>query len=88
MDESCTTGAAPAIELRRTVVRRPEQLFGNFGLAARAFWPEKTAERLAAAAKCSVRAAEFYLAGQRAWSDSAMAAVVAKLFERIPGERA
>ena len=81
--ESCTSARRPAIEMRRTLVRANEQVFvgGNFGIAAKAFWPEKTAAELAMRAGCTVRAAEFYLAGQREWSKPAIAAVVAKLFE-------
>lgn len=71
------------IEIQRTVVDDDEQLFGSvLSDVARTLWPRKTAENIAAAANCSVRAAEFYLAGERDWSGNALAAIVAEILKR------
>lgn len=49
---------------------------------ARTLWPENTAPEIAAAAGCSTRAAEFYLAGGREWSGDAIAAIVSEILRR------
>ena len=60
-----------------------EQLFGSvLSQVARMLWPQKTAANIAAVANCSVRAAEFYLAGQREWSGDAVAAIVIEILKR------
>ena len=60
-----------------------EHLFGStLSQVARTLWPEKTAANIATAANCSVRAAEFYLAGDRDWSGDAIAAVVSEILRR------
>jgi hypothetical protein len=72
-----------ATEFQRTVVDDNEQLFGSvLSDVARTLWPKKTAENIAAAANCSVRAAEFYLAGERDWSGNALAAIVSEILKR------
>lgn len=67
----------------RTIERFSEQSFGPIlAKVARLLWPAKTAAHIAAAAKCSERAAEFYLAGQRKWSGDAIAAIIAEILKR------
>lgn len=78
-----TAAFARSIGSARTVVRLPEQSFGSIlGDVARLLWPAKTAANIAAAAGCSERAAEFYLAGAREWSGAAVAAIVAEVMRR------
>ncbi len=70
-------------EIARTDDRQTEQLFGStMADIARTLWPENTAPSIAAAAGCSVRAAEFYLAGDRDWSGDALAAIVSEILRR------
>lgn len=45
-------------------------------------WPSKTAENLAAETGCTVRAAEFYLDGQRGWSADALASLITEILKR------
>lgn len=72
-----------AIESERPIVETDEQLFGStLSQVARTLWPQKTAANIAAAANCSVRAAEFYLAGDRDWSGDAIAAIVSEILKR------
>lgn len=67
----------------RTSVQIPEQLFGSvIADVARMLWPENTAAHIAAAIKCSTRAAEYYLAGERDWSGDAIAAIVSEILRR------
>lgn len=49
---------------------------------SRMLWPKKTAANLAAVAGCSVRAAQFYLDGQRDYSGDALAAIVSEVLKR------
>ena len=70
-------------ETVRTPDRQDEQLFGAcLADVARTLWPSKTAAHIAAAAGCSERAAEFYLAGEREWSGDALAAIVSEILKR------
>jgi hypothetical protein len=72
-----------ATESERSIVDADEQLFGStLSQVARTLWPQKTAANIAAAANCSVRAAEFYLAGDREWSGDAIAAIVSEILSR------
>ena len=74
---------AEAIQSGRRFVGRDEQMFACvLSDVARTLWPAKTAANIAAAANCSVRAAEFYLAGKRDWSGDALAAIVAEILKR------
>jgi hypothetical protein len=71
----------------RTIVRegdaQDEQTFASvLADVARLLWSTKTAANIAAAAKCSERAAQFYLSGQRDWSADAMAAVILEVLKR------
>lgn len=71
------------IESDRTDVRSDEQLFGDvLSEIASTLWPESTAANIAAEAGCSVRAAEYYLGGQRDWSGDAIAAIVGEILKR------
>lgn len=83
MGESSNTGRASATESGRSIVEPDEQTFGCvLSSIARTLWPQKTAANIAACANCSVRAAEFYLAGQRDWSGDAIAAIVGEIMRR------
>lgn len=64
----------------RTAIRRTERLFGGckFGRVVRSLWPHKSAEELAARARCTVRAAEYMLAGREPTA-RAIAAVIAEM---------
>jgi hypothetical protein len=77
---------ASAIESNRSIVEPSEQSFGEvqsvLSSISRTLWPAKTAAHLAAAANCSVRAAEFYLAGEREYSGDAIAAIIAEIMRR------
>lgn len=67
----------------RPVVRQDEQLFGDvLSEIATTLWPDNTAANIAASADCSVRAAEYYLGGQRDWSGDAIAAIVSEILKR------
>jgi hypothetical protein len=70
-------------ESHRTLVRADEQMFGDVlsDIASR-LWPDNTAANVAAQAGCSVRAVEYYLAGQRDWSSDALAAIVSEILTR------
>lgn len=49
---------------------------------ARTLWPTNTAAELASHGRCSVRAAERYLAGDRDWSGDAVTAIVSEVLRR------
>jgi hypothetical protein len=70
----------------RTDVQRDEideQMFDVLAqIARKVLWPDNTAPNLAAAAKCSVRAAEYYLSGGRDWSSDAIAVIVGEIMKR------
>jgi hypothetical protein len=75
--------ANEARESGRTSDRQDEQVFGAcLSQVARTLWPSKTAAHIAAAAGCTERAAEFYLAGDREWSGDALAAIVSEILKR------
>ena len=67
----------------RPNVRADEQMFGDvLSEIASTLWPKNTAENIAAQAGCSVRAAEYYLDGQRNWSGDAISAIVSEILKR------
>ena len=68
--------AQTAIRSQHTLVRPPERLFGR---VAKAVWPHKTAAHLAAATGASVRAAEYWIGGQREPSARAIQAIFNEL---------
>lgn len=81
------TRARKSASIERTIVRdgeaEAELLFEPvLSEVARLLWPEKTAANIASEAGCSVRAAEFYLAGQRDWSGDALASIVIEILKR------
>lgn len=83
MHGTISKSANEARKTIRTDVRADEQLFGAvLSDVARTLWPAKTAAHVAAAAGCSERAAEFYLAGDRDWSGDALAAIVSEILRR------
>ena len=49
---------------------------------ARLLWPNKTAEHIAALAKCSKRAGTTYLSGHREWSAAALSAIIMEILNR------
>lgn len=54
-----------AIAIVRKKIRSPDSRVGrNFGIAAKAFWPKKTAVELAVRARINPRTAENYIAGR------------------------
>jgi hypothetical protein len=70
-------------KIDRSELRNTEENFGSvIGDVARMLWPKRTAAEIAVAAGCSVRNAEFYLAGEQKWSGDAIAAIVAEILSR------
>jgi hypothetical protein len=53
----------------------------NFGNACRGLWPVKTAEHLATHAHISVRAANYYIAGERPPCAAAIRAAILQMLE-------
>ena len=83
MGELSSALRAEAIKSGRRFVGGDEQTFDCvLSDVARTLWPTKTAANIAASANCSVRAAEFYLAGDRDWSGDALAAIVVEILKR------
>lgn len=75
--------APRAIETVRPLGRSTDQMVGDvLSDIARTLWPTKTAENVATCARCTVRAAERYLGGDRDWSPDALAAIVAEILRR------
>ena len=75
--------AAHSTETSRPIDREADQLAGSvLSEIASTLWPTNTAANIAALCGCSVRAAERYLGGQRAWSGDAVAAIVAEILRR------
>ena len=75
--------SAEQIEIQRTIVQGDARLCSsNFGKHCKVIWPTKTAEHLALAVGCSVRAAAYELSGERPPSDKSMLVVINKIFER------
>ncbi|TAL43805.1 MAG: hypothetical protein EPN91_05470 [Salinibacterium sp.] len=63
--------------------RDDDQMVGSvLSEVATTLWPSNTAAHIAALCKCSVRAAERYLGGQREWSGDAIAVIVAEILRR------
>lgn len=78
-----TVPVSEPIKIARTDVREAEQMFGPvMADVARMLWPKDTAAHIAAASRCSTRAAEYYLAGDREWSGDAIAAIVSEILKR------
>lgn len=70
-------------EIQRTVVQGDARLCSStFGKHCKVEWPTKTAEQLALAVGCSVRAAAYELSGERAPSDKSMLVIINKIFAR------
>jgi hypothetical protein len=83
MGLSSVSSVSGTAKIERTVVHSDEQLFGSvLADIAITLWPKKTAANIAAAAGCSERAAEFYLAGDRDWSGDALSAIVTEILKR------
>lgn len=67
-----------AREIERTLVQGTARLCTSpFGLACKAVWPHKTAEKLAAASGQGVRACAYEISGEREPSGRSAAALMA-----------
>jgi len=70
-------------EIQRTLVQGDARLCSsNFGRHCKVEWPTKTAEHLALAVGCSVRAAAYEISGERPPSDKSMLVLINKIFAR------
>jgi len=70
-------------KIERTIVQGTARMCrSQFGVAAKALWPHKTAETLAALVGCSVRAAAYEISGEREPSALSVAAVVVEITKR------
>lgn len=77
------TKIAEAKEIERTLVQGTARLCSSrFGAHCKLEWPTKTAEQLAAAVGCSVRAAAYEISGERPPSDKSMLALINRIFAR------
>ena len=69
-----------ARKIERTIVQGTARLCSSpFGRVCKALWPFKTAHELAARVGCSVRAADYELAGDREPSARSIGVVVAAI---------
>ena len=74
---------ADQIEIQCKIVQGDARLCStNFGKHCKLEWPTKTAEHLALAVGCSVRAAAYELSGERPPSDKSMLVLINKIFQR------
>jgi hypothetical protein len=74
---------AEASAIQRTIVHGNARLCSSiFGRVCKAIWPVKTAEQLAAAVGCSVRAAAYEISGEREPSARSIAVIVVKITNR------
>lgn len=74
---------AEQTEIERTLVQGDARMCRPiFGRVCKAIWPHKTAEQLAVAVGCSVRAAAYEISGEREPSAKSIFAIHAKLLER------
>jgi hypothetical protein len=74
---------AEARAIERTIVQGDARLCSSiFGRVCKAIWPVKTAEQLAAAVGCSVRAAAYEISGEREPSARSIAVIVVKITNR------
>ncbi|HWP55643.1 MAG TPA: hypothetical protein VN476_16060 [Pyrinomonadaceae bacterium] len=70
-------------KIQRTIVQGDAHLCtSQFGKHCKVIWPTKTAEQLALAVGCSVRAAAYELSGERPPSDKSMLVVINAIFKR------
>ena len=75
--------SAEQIQIQRNVLQGNARICsGNFGKHCKVIWPTKTAEHLALAVGCSVRAAAYQISGEHPPSDRAMLAVINAIFKR------
>lgn len=75
---------AEARAIERTIMQGAARMCSRsqFGVAAKALWPNKTAETLAALAGCSIRAAAYEISGEREPSALSVAAMVVEVTKR------
>ncbi len=72
-----------ARKIERTLVQGTARLCSPiFGRVCKAIWPTKTAEQLAAAVGCGVRAAAYEISGEREPSARSVAVVVNAITRR------
>ena len=72
-----------ATEIQCTIVQGTARLCSSsFGKHCKVEWPTKTAEQLALAVGCSVRAAAYEISGERPPSDKSMLVLINKIFAR------
>ncbi len=70
-------------EIQRNIVQGSARICTtNFGKHCKVIWPSKTAEHLALAVGCSVRAAQYQISGEYPPSDRAMLVVINEIFKR------
>lgn len=68
---------AVATQIERTIVQGDARLCSPiFGRVCKAIWPFKTAENLATAVGCSIRAAAYEISGEREASARSISVVV------------
>lgn len=83
MQSSYEAQRAEQTKIQRTLVQGDARLCSsNFGKHCKLEWPTKTAEQLALAVGCSVRAAAYEISGERPPSDKSMLALINKIFAR------
>lgn len=71
------------IQIQRTLVQGSARLCSSiFGRFCKVLWPTKTAEQLAAAIGCSVRAAAYEISGEREPSARSISYMVSRMVER------
>lgn len=74
---------AEATQIERTLVQGNARLCSSkFGKHCKIIWPVKTAEHLALAVGCSVRAAAYEISGERPPSDKSMLVIINEIFAR------
>jgi hypothetical protein len=78
MHGSLPKRVAEAREIERRILQGTATLCSTsvFGRVCKAIWPSKTAEELAAAAHCSVRAAAYQISGEHNPSAASILAVM------------
>jgi hypothetical protein len=84
MRTSSAVARGSATESVRRPLRDTEENFGSIltDIARTLYPPPNTAAQIAAAIGCSVRNAEFCLAGKQDWSGDAVAVFVAEILKR------
>lgn len=83
MEGSFIARVENARKIERTLVQGTARMCSPiFGKVCKAIWPTKTAEQLAAAVGCSVRAAAYEISGEREPSARSVAVIVVEITKR------